>query len=224
MERIITGRADMEEAARELKRGEIKEYRIKFEKNGECYRILPERFDAGEKKFYEIVGSDEMQPNPYYKGDVGEAAEAESDLDELDEEEAVVVEEPQAGQTECVESEEPAVENTEVADNAEVVADEAENQADVAEPVQEVSESEKCVECEEKFIEVNRALGEALVQNETLKQLYAKSQEENAELLAKLEGLTVESVVASAKLEELVQEIAKRGFSVELSVKSDYRK
>ena len=224
MEKVIHSRAEMEDAAKELRLGVDKEYVIKFAKNEKCYEINKEDFEAflagkSDIKFYKEVGyNHEPIPNPYYKEEV-------DDFDDFGDGE-------QAPEIVEIVAEESVVEET-VAEVAEEVA-EAPAQEEV-----------KTCECEGKIAELEKEI-EAKIMELALKDEEIQAKDAHiASLNAELNGLVeikteidaihqdkvreleeqithlLEKLAApidytNVPFETLVDEIAYRGYEVEL--------
>lgn len=193
MERIINGRADMEVVAKELRRGEDEFYSIKAEKTGKYYRVLREKLEdylsgGSDKKFYEEVETSELQRNPYYEGS---KADAIDDLDDLGDSE------------QAPEVVEPIVEEVVIEDAVEEVAEE------VAEtPAQE---EVKTCECEGKIAELEKDLEAKMVEialkDEEIQAKEAHIASLNAELNTLVESKTEQDAIHQDKVRELEEQI-----------------
>lgn len=227
MERVISGRSDMEAFAKELRQGEIKEYKIKFEKTGSYYKIDKERLDAylnggNEKKFYDEIGPEcDFIPNPYYVEKAKEVAE----FDEFDEFDDVKPEEPAVNE----EWELAKVEQPELFEQA--------SQTEVPQPQEAACEHQlaRIVELENE-IEVLKATHDDQIRQileghetvvDSLNVEISRKSEEVIGLVAQIDSLKEKETallelieepvnMAEIKFEELVAEIARRGFNVEL--------
>lgn len=238
MERIINGRADMESAAKELRLGEIKEYKIKLAKTGMYYKIDRDKLEAylsgGDRKFYEEVGT-ECEPllNPYYKGnDVAVAEEEIDELDDLGESEQA----PEAVEEVVEEVTEEVVENVAVEAIAEpseeVVAEEEAKTCECEAKIAELErEKEELVEkynaltldynalavgkdrLEEEFSTLKNELDATIEEREKFASAVAELNKANVELTEKLQAPVD---MAKFPLDNLVVEIASRGYAVEL--------
>lgn len=202
MERIINGRADMEVVAKELRRGEDEFYSIKAEKTGKYYRVLREKLEdylsgGSDKKFYEEVETSELQRNPYYEGS---KADAIDDLDDLgDSEQAPEVVEP-IEESSVVE---PIVEEVVIEDAVEEVAEElAETPA---------QEEVKTCECEGKIAELEKDLEAKMVEialkDEEIQAKDAHIASLNAELNTLVESKTEQDAIHQDKVRELEEQI-----------------
>lgn len=193
MERIINGRADMEVVAKELRRGEDEFYSIKAEKTGKYYRVLREKLEdylsgGSDKKFYEEVETSELQRNPYYEGS---KADAIDDLDDLGDSE------------QAPEVVEPIVEEVVIEDAVEEVAEE------VAEtPAQE---EVKTCECEGKIAELEKEIEAKVVEialkDEEIQAKDAHIASLNAELNTLVESKTEQDAIHQDKVRELEEQI-----------------
>lgn len=230
MVRIINGRAEMEEAAKELRRGEDEFYSIQAEKSGKYYKINREKLEAylgggSDRKFYEEVETSELLKNPYFVGN--EVAVEVDDLDDLgDGEQApeVVAEEAVAEEDVVVETvEEVAVEVAETPAQEEVKTCECEGK---------IAELEK--EIEAKVVEIALKDDELLAKDIHIASLTAelntlverkteqdaihqdKVRELEEQITHLLEKLSAPIDYTNVPFETLVDEIAYRGYEVEL--------
>ena len=230
MVRIINGRAEMEEAAKELRRGEDEFYSIQAEKSGKYYKINREKLEAylgggSDRKFYEEVETSELLKNPYFAG--SEVAVEVDDLDDLgDGEQApeVVAEEAVAEEDVVVEAvEEVAEEAAETPAQEEVKPCECEGK---------IAELEK--EIEAKIVEIALKDDELLAKDVHIASLTAelntlverkteqdaihqdKVRELEEQITHLLEKLSAPIDYTNVPFETLVDEIAYRGYEVEL--------
>lgn len=197
MERIINGRADMEVVAKELRRGEDEFYSIKAEKTGKYYRVLREKLEdylsgGSDKKFYEEVETSELQRNPYYEGS---KADAIDDLDDLGDGE------------QAPEVVEPIVEEVVIEDAVEEVAEEV-----AETPAQEETQEEtKVCECESKIAELEKDLEAKMVEialkDEEIQAKDAHIASLNAELNTLVESKTEQDAIHQDKVRELEEQI-----------------
>lgn len=239
MERIINGRAEMEEVAKELRRGEDEFYSIKAEKTGKYYQINREKLEAylsggSDRKFYEEVETSELQRNPYYVGK--QEAVVVDDLDDLGDSEQA----PEALVEETAEENsvvEEAVAEDVVAEAVEEVAEEvaetpAQEETKVCECEGKIAELEK--ELEAKLVEIALKDDEILAKDVHIASLTAelntlveikteqdaihqdKVRELEEQISNLLEKLSTPIDYTNAPFETLVDEIAYRGYEVEL--------
>ena len=230
MVRIINGRAEMEEAAKELRRGEDEFYSIQAEKSGKYYKINREKLEAylgggSDRKFYEEVETSELLKNPYFVGN--EVAVETDDLDDLGDSEQA----PEVVVTETVAEEDVVVEAVEdVA--VEVAETPAQEEVKNCECEGKIAELEK--EIEAKVVEIALKDDELLAKDVHIASLTAelntlveRKTEQDAihqdkvrdleeQISHLLEKLSAPIDYTTVPFETLVDEIAYRGYEVEL--------
>lgn len=211
MERVINGRAEMVELAKELKQGEIESYSVMFEKTGAHYKVSAEKFDAGERRFYEEVDTAEQLPNPWFNAGQKKEKDDIDELDELDEEQVA----------------ENIVENTVVenaVDGDEVAVEEESAEAVVEKPaiVEAVESAEEENAAEEsgikKGVEESEANSAVAADTDSVE---VPSDTQNAEQvivppLPKITMADYSITLADYSIEELCEEITMRGFEISL--------
>ena len=230
MVRIINGRAEMEEVAKELRRGEDEFYSIQAERSGKYYKINREKLEAylgggSDRKFYEEVETSELLKNPYFVGN--EVAVEADDLDDLgDGEQApeVVAEETVAEQDVVVEAVEEVAEEAaktpaqEEVKNCECEGKIAELEKELDAKLVEIALKDEEIQAKDICIaglngEVN-ALRERKTEQDAIHQDKVRELEEQIAHL--LEKLSAPIDYTNAPFETLVDEIAYRGYEVEL--------
>lgn len=230
MVRIINGRAEMEEAAKELRRGEDEFYSIQAEKSGKYYKINREKLEAylgggSDRKFYEEVETSELLKNPYFVGN--EVAVEVDDLDDLGDSEQA----PEVVAEETVAEEDVVVEAVEEV-TVEVAETPAQEEVKTCECEGKIAELEK--EIEAKLVEIALKDDELLAKDVHIASLTAelntlverkteqdaihqdKVRELEEQISNLLEKLSAPIDYTNAPFETLVDEIAYRGYEVEL--------
>ena len=247
MEYLVSKRADLVDAINELKKGTEPSYVLKHKNNNIWFKFDKELFESNSTLFYEKIYSGEPQPNPYYVEQTDLVEDLESDNtdingdeicteealeDSLEHNEETVAdnEEPQQPlevQDTCQEEQEVC--QDEVIEFVEATTDSNFSQCDEyvkglqitidnlqAESAEKSSMYESlCQELERVKCEYECVL---TTHNNTATQYkeLELAHEQSAKELSELQNNTK---LNDIKLEDLVVEIVKRGFNVELKSK-----
>lgn len=222
MEYLVSKRADMVDAINELKQGNEKTYVFKHRSNNIWFRFDKDLFDQNVSMFYEKIYTNEPQPNPYYVEDTTKVDDvADDNLIEL-------VSEDNEQECDCVEpcedcqcvQEEPVTENPV---QVSVTVQPEDVQPIIQEVVQQVSESSdyvKGLEITIQNLEDEKAL--LLSQLEKVQNLLDTACKEESHWKNLYNELALRPAcdgIQEIKLEDLILEVARRGFDVELKTK-----